>query len=197
MENEEWRDVPGYEGYYQVSNLGRVKRIKPYWTRKCGVLKGGKDRKQYTQVTLSKNGKHTLAKVHRLVAQAFIPNPENKPMIDHIDGNRGNNSVKNLRWCTMKENANNPITVDRYRKRLTENPLTPWLGKFGVQNSSAKPIYCIELQKVFFGAQEANRLIGIHYSCISSVIHGKRKTAGGYHWRYATEEEIISTVRAK
>lgn len=100
---EIWKEIEGYEGLYQVSNLGRVKRddyIKP-------LLDGSG---KYYQVSLWKNGKEKKALIHRLVAKAFLPNPENKPCVDHIDTITTNNNVSNLRWCTHKENMNNPLT---------------------------------------------------------------------------------------
>lgn len=115
---EEWRDIVGYEGIYQVSNIGRVKSLervrchgKKYKEKiKCGHLING-----YVVVMLFKNGKHKHCKVHRLVAEAFIPNPKNKPCIDHIDTNRANNKVGNLRWVTYRENYYNPLSLKAQR----------------------------------------------------------------------------------
>ena len=106
---EEWRDIKGYEGLYQVSNLGRVKSLGNNKTRKEKILKP-ETINGYLRVCLFKErkGKHIL--VHRLVADAFIPNMDNKPYIDHIDGNPNNNIINNLRWCTHNENMNNLIT---------------------------------------------------------------------------------------
>ena len=99
--NEEWREVVGYEEEYEVSNCGRVRRIK---TSK--ILDKHFDKNGYELVNFKINGKHGLGKVHRLVAEAFIPNPQKKPCVDHINGIRNDNRAENLRWCTQKENLN-------------------------------------------------------------------------------------------
>ena len=101
---EIWKDVPGYIGLYKVSNYGRVKSVK-----KQLVLKTCGSGNRYKTVALC-NGMRKTFRLHRLVAAAFIPNPDNKPCIDHIDGDRANNHADNLRWVTYLENNNNPIT---------------------------------------------------------------------------------------
>lgn len=103
---EEWRPVKDYIDYF-VSNWGRIKSLK---SGKERILKPGIN-KGHLQVELRKDGEGHNKQVHRLVAEAFIPNPENKPYVDHIDGNPLNNNVSNLRWATPKENSNNPVTL--------------------------------------------------------------------------------------
>lgn len=122
---EEWKDIEGYEGLYQVSNEGRVKSLDRYvdnfWGTKQFVrgriLKETTDKDGYLMVYLCKDGKPKGRKVHRLVAEAFIPNTENKPQIDHINTVRDDNRVENLRWVSCKENSNNPLS----RKRMSES----------------------------------------------------------------------------
>lgn len=101
---EIWKDVPGYIGLYKVSNHGRVKSVK-----KQLVLKICGSGNRYKTVALC-NGMRKTFRLHRLVAAAFIPNPDNKPCVDHIDGDQTNNHADNLRWVTYLENNNNPIT---------------------------------------------------------------------------------------
>lgn len=111
---EIWKDIAGYEGLYQVSNLGRVKSFERRWRtgknnnikrkHKEMIISKSKQIKSYHVVTLYKNNIQTQKGVHRLVAKAFIPNPENKPQVNHKDGNKLNNHINNLEWVTIKEN---------------------------------------------------------------------------------------------
>lgn len=103
---EIWKEIDGYDGRYAVSTWGRVKSIR-------GILQPYKNHKGYLKVGLMKNGKSEKHRVHRLVAKAFIPNPHNLPEVNHIDGNKQNNSISNLEWVTGKENM-------EHSKLLTE-----------------------------------------------------------------------------
>ena len=111
-----WKPILGYEGLYEINNVGEVKTIKTNIIRKQMISKRG-----YFCVTLCKNGKHQNKNIHRLIMEAFVPNPENKPCVDHIDGNRLNNSLENLRWCTSNENNNNPNTKGKGWKTKKED----------------------------------------------------------------------------
>lgn len=177
---EIWKDVPGYVGLYQISNYGRVKSV--FRNEICGNMNRKRNekilkpslRKRYYFVSLSKNGIKYNAVIHRLVAAAFIPNPENKPCIDHIDGDRANNHADNLRWVTVKENQNNPITKSK------------WIGR------KAKPHHekAIEQIKngivvnVFVSIQEAARKGNFSATAICKVCKGKGNLHKGYKWRY-------------
>ena len=114
MSEEVWKDIEGYEGRYQVSNLGRVKRVTT-----GRILKSCKNRGGYLYVNLCKQGVVSNKRIHRLVAQAFIPNPENKSDINHIDEDKTNNTVTNLEWTTRKENLNHGTHNDRVSKTLS------------------------------------------------------------------------------
>ncbi|MBF0651312.1 HNH endonuclease [Dysgonomonas sp. GY75] len=121
---EVWRDIVGYEGLYQVSNTGKVKSLFRYKK----VLKGRISTWGYIQVGLCVKGVKKHHSVHRLVAIAFIENIENLPCIDHIDGDKLNNGVDNLRWCTHKANMNNPITIQR--NKLAQRLIIDFIDKY-------------------------------------------------------------------
>lgn len=180
---EEWRDIPGYEGLYQVSNFGRVKKLDTYLADKNGrrchrkgcVLKPNiwkqKTRLSTNRVAvdLYKNGKRKTFRIHRLVALAFIPNPENKPDINHRDGNGENNRTDNLEWVTKNENM--------WHARYT----------LGFQNGfKNKAVRCIETGEIFPSTAEAARIKGVDQSSISRAANKKRlKRTAGYHWEFA------------
>ena len=98
---EIWKDIKGYEGMYQASNLGQIKSLK---LKKEKILKQCKNEHGYLVVNLCKNGKWKTCRVHRLIADTFIPNPENKPCVNHINGQKDDNNIKNLEFCTYSEN---------------------------------------------------------------------------------------------
>lgn len=178
--DKEWRDIKGYEGLYQVSDKGNVRHLSNYDSAGCFrdeyTLKPILSNHGYYEVSLYKNGKAKQYRVHRLVAEAFIPNPENYPMINHKDEVRTNNNVENLEWCDVSYNNN-------YGSRLSK--VTKKLGF---------PIVSINLktgEKHFYPsiniAANSTNSSARH---ISSVIKGERKTHHGMSWRYATEQEV-------
>lgn len=140
---EIWRDIiidgEDYSGLYQVSNLGRVKSLDRIVTRSDGIkcryegkiLTPNKDKDSYLLVRIRNENKQTLKRVNRLVATAFLPNPDNLPQVAHIDGNRQNNIVTNLRWSTIKDNVNDPLTLKRMSDAMS-----------GKNNPRAKPVIC-------------------------------------------------------
>lgn len=172
---EEWKDIKNYPDY-MVSNQGRVKSLNFKRTGKEQVLRCCKGKDGYLAVKLYKNGKLKNFKVHRLVSEAFIPNTNNKPFIDHINTDKTDNRVENLRWVTSKENSNNPLTKGKQ------------VGKIGKLSPNHKPILQFTLDGEFIkkwdGAREIEREIGYYNNNISMCCSGKRKTAYGYIWRY-------------
>lgn len=170
---EKWKDIVGYEGIYQVSNLGRVKSLSNNFSRKEKILKNHKNSGGYLRVVLSKNRKVKRYYIHRLVSEYFIDNPNNLPQTDHINTDRTDNRVENLRWVTHKENMNNPLTIDKINK---------------MNKRSSKPIIQFSKDGEFIrkwdSAMDAQRELGIKQGGIRECCKGKRKTAGGYIWRY-------------
>ena len=194
---EVWRDVVGYEGLYEVSNLGRVRSldkeiiITGVQKRPVKGIKKGKiftpsqNPQGYYYTTLHKNKKTKTVRVHRLVAQAFIPNPENKPYIDHINTIKTDNRVQNLRWATQKENCNNKLT----RKHISEAKIGKKYSEERKMNMREKSpfkirVMCVETGIIYKSAMEAGRQTGISQGNISSACRGERGKAGGYHWEY-------------
>ncbi len=191
---EIWKDIEGYEGLYQVSNLGRVKSLERYQQNHSKLQKVEEKIKiihiksnGYQFVQLYKNNIMKNLHIHRLVAQAFIPNPDNKPQINHIDGNKLNNNVTNLEWCTNSENGKHAykLGLNRYTKRRQDATIE------ANKKYKSKPIDQLDLQgnyiRTWLNAHEASRQLGIDRSTISQCCRGSRrnKTAGGYKWRFA------------
>lgn len=125
--------------------------------------------------------KNTTKSVHRIVAETFILNPENKPCIDHIDTDPTNNCVENLRWCTIKENHQNPLTKIHYR-----------------DSKGGKPIYCFETDKIYESANEVERQLNVNVGNVSRCCRGKISQTGGYHFCYYDElPDIIPLFQSK
>ena len=185
---EVWKDVVGYEGMYQVSNIGRVKGLSRIdglgRETKSKILKGFISADGYAMVSLCKNGKKKHFQVHRLVAIAFIPNTENKPEIDHINTIPLDNRICNLRWVTRSENQNNPLTLKHKSEAVKGRPLPmEKIMKMRRETKDNKPVMCIETGVIYNSMREAERQTGINNASISSVCKGKCKKAGGYRWK--------------
>ena len=190
MEEEVWKDIDEYEGYYQVSTMGRIRSLDRTiesgqgWTvnRKGKILKthlSGAYR-NYPAIRLMKNGVKINHRVHRLVAAAFIPNPENKPEVNHIDGNTENNHVTNLEWCTAKENINHAFENGLYPERKGRDcPNTKW-------------IYHVYLEGVcvadLCGTEEIKRF-GLQSSKVLSCCKGERTQHKGYTFKRTRYEK--------
>lgn len=161
--HEEWKPVPGFECLYEVSNLGRVKSLKKNGHGEI-LLKQYVDRYGYLKVYLYKDNKPHYLTVHRIVAKAFIPNDENKNTVDHIDCNRANNRVDNLRWATMKENLH-------------------YSHKMGRQTITATPIIATDPDgnvSRFNSQREAAKVSGVKQYAISRALHGEKPDLKGW-----------------
>ena len=180
--DEIWKPVVGYEGLYEVSNLGRVKSLPKRGYKSGGILKQ-RCKDDYMDVRVSKNNKkHTLS-VHRAVAEAFIPNPDNKLVVNHIDGNKSNNCVNNLEWNTYSENSKHAICTGLVDKEFLVNHMNEIRMK-----SIAKTSKKIKRDdgKTYNSIADAARDVGVNPSVISRVLSGCRgkKTAAGHTWEY-------------
>ena len=197
MNKEIWKPIEGYAEYL-ISNLGRVKSIERTHTtnnrwgkidRVVGerILKTSKTSGGYLKVSLRKNGISNTFLVHRLVAEAFIPNPDNLPCINHKDENPSNPIYTNLEWCTYKYNSNYGTSKKRISEKHKGKKLSPEHIR---KMADSKSISIIQYDKnmnviaIWTSGKEAEKLTGIDASNISQVCKGKRKTAGGFVWKY-------------
>jgi hypothetical protein len=177
MNNEIWKDVPGYEGLYQVSNLGRVASSERIvyklmyggevhgYKRKGRIMKIDDTPGGYLQVQVSIGDKRKRYKIHRLVAMAFTPNPDNKPHINHIDCNPSNNCVDNLEWCTPSENIRHAVNLGRMKqnypvRRGSENAIAK-LNEAQVAIIKKSPLSNAELGRIYGVTKTAIRFIRI------------------------------------
>lgn len=167
---ELWKDIDGWTGKYQISNLGRVKTLNYKRTKKEKIMTGITDIRGYKSISFREGGagskqKHFL--IHRLVAKKFVPNPDNKPFVNHIDGDRSNNAAKNLEWVTRSENEMHKIYI---------------LGKSSGTCIPPQKVLCVETGEKFISQSSAARAKGVTQSSISYAVCSGRKSAG-YHWR--------------
>lgn len=186
-EIEEWKDVPGYLGYYQISNLGRVKSLnrtivyspsKFYPNGRVRVLKEkiltpSVDKKGYEFAQLFINGNYRSKKIHRLVAEVFIPNPNNLEQVNHKDENKKNNKVSNLEWCTLIYNIN--YGTGKYRKTL--NKRIP-VVQYDLDGN---------LIREYESATAATKVLNIKQGCSRGILEtcrGKHKYMFGYIWKF-------------
>lgn len=160
---EVWKDIKGYEGLYQISNLGRVKSTKRHEET---IMSPPRDKVGYTRVSLLKDGYRKTYLVHRLVAEMFIPNPDNKKEVDHIDTDPTNNVVTNLRWVSPSENQFNELTYKRKCRPIIQFDINGYL-----------------IRK-WDSLTAVQKELGITKGNISSCLRGASKTSGGYMWKY-------------
>ena len=185
MENEIWKDVKGYEGLYQVSNLGRIKsskrkvhagRNRTRWQYERIMSNYRTNGNGYKIVGLNKEGKSKNKYIHRLVAETFLENPNNYKYINHKDENKANNCVSNLEFCTAQYNC----TYNNLHKRN---------GLKNRNNKYSKKIYQLDdennIINKFPSISEASRQLNVSYQAISDCLRGIQKHSAGYKWEYA------------
>ena len=199
---EEWRDIKGYEGLYQVSNMGRVKSLKrTVW---CGlnggcyraipekIRKGVDNGQGYLQVQLSKDGKVKQCRINRLVAQAFLPNPDNLPIINHKDENKYNNHMDNLEWCSHSYNNTYNDRAKKAGKKVAEKLRGRKQTEEHIMKKS-KPVFSVDKDSGLImwweSAREAGRVLGINQSNIIKCCKGKYHSTGNHIWFYADDNE--------
>lgn len=185
-EQEIWKDVIGHEGFYQVSSVGNIKALERLVKNKSGgfhlkksmPMKLSDDKDGYKIIIFNNNGITKRTSVHRVMAFAFIPNPENKTSVNHINGIKWDNRLSNLEWCTISENG-----IHAHRVLKIKHPAK---GKFGSDNPSARGIIqyskdMVELNR-FGSRRDAQEATGVNKSTINECLNGRLKTAGGFVW---------------
>lgn len=187
MENEIWKDIPDYDGKYQISNYGRVKRLKRnVFVRVLGktveistpkILKLNLVKSGYLYITITANNTKRTLKIHRLVAEVFIPNPNDLPEVNHIDGNKENNCVDNLEWCTHKENIQHALKNNLLNDRSGNNNAN--CKKINQYDSDGNFI------KLWNSIYEITKETGFERHGITRCCTSKSKTYKGYIWKYA------------
>ena len=184
IDKEIWKDIPNYEGHYQASNLGRIRSIK----KETKILKEINRNDGYKYVNLSKNGKSKPIKVHKIIAKTFLSNPQNFPVINHKDGNKINNSIDNLEFCTQSHNLK-----EAYKLGLKKpNKINIRKRKKVLQKDKSGKII-----KIWDSIKEASIKLNIKDSNISQVCKNKRNYAGNYIWEYAYESLEAKTNALK
>lgn len=187
MNNEEiWKDVLGFEGRYQVSNLGNVRSL----LNKKGplyLIHKSKTTNGYIAVRLYKDGKLYTKTVAKLMATVFIPNPDNLPQVNHINEIKTDNRIENLEWCTAKYNTNYGDRNNKISKKVRKT----------LTNMRSRPVRCIETGQVFASMRGAARYIGDWEGTISNICNHRHgfHTAGGYHWEYADDMEEKDVIK--
>lgn len=190
-----WKKIKDFENY-EVSTDGEVRSLNYARSGKCRIMKPQPNGNGYLGVGLSKNNKSHTKTIHRLVAEAFIPNPDNLRDVDHINGDRTDNRVENLRWCSHKDNQG----YDLCRQRMSEAHTGKKLSEQHRDNISKankgkpKPHFEVKIDqytlddvfvRTWKSTMEIERVLGFKHNNISSACNGKLKTAYGSKWRYS------------
>lgn len=175
--DEIWKAIPGYEGYYEASNLGRIRSVARRYVNSRGaerrvverILSPCTTRNGYCLVTLFREKRRCYQLVHRLVATTFVPNPDGRSEVNHKNGDKADNCVNNLEWCTTSENLKH-----RYQK----------LGCRPCDGGMSKPVRCIETGEVFSSGRAAARSVGCAQSHVSASVNNPRRGWRGLHFEF-------------
>jgi hypothetical protein len=180
---EEWKPIVGYPRYYTVSNFGRIKSV--FYGYEKMIAQGLVHGYLYANI-MPIEGKQKAVRVHRLVAKSFLQDDSLRKEVNHINGIKIDNRAENLEWCTRSEN-----TLHSYHILGQESPAK---GKFGKDSGSSKPVLQTDLRdnviNEFDSVVDVQHKLGYHNTCISRALHGRRKTAFGYKWKFKTETEV-------
>lgn len=175
---EIWRAIPGYEGLYEASTEGRIRSVARTATGRWGtcrrrstILKPTPTGKGYLQVRFSVDGEKSQPLVHRLVAAAFLPNPRRLPQINHKDGDKANNRIDNLEWCTASENA-------LHRGRVLHKAV----------GRAKRPVVCTDTGVVYASSHDAAKALGLRQGNIFQVCQGRYNRVNGLHFEFAGGE---------
>ena len=204
--NEVWRPIKGYEGMYEVSNLGNVRSLdryvmlgnhgNQYCLLKGKPMKPHPNSRGYVKTELWKNGQGKLHLVHRLVAEAFISNPNNLPCIDHINTIKTDNRVENLRWCTNKENMNNPLTREKLREKITPEIIEKTKATRAANIAKRPYDYIMGIGRNgeslhFRSVKEAAEYLGIRCSTLYSIMNGLSPVRDDFKIWFKGKEHLL------
>ena len=190
-EKEIWKDIEGYEGMYQVSNMGNVKSLNYNHTGKEKILKVKKDRSGYLRVHFYKGAENKWYLVHRLVATAFLENPEGYKEINHINEIKSDNRAENLEFCSRLYNLTYNGRAEKIGEKLKGRKFSEEHKK-KIAEKKNKPVFSVDKESGLImwwkSAKEAERCTGIAKQSICNCLKGRQKSAGGFYWYYADTE---------
>lgn len=198
LKGEEWKEIPKMEGFYMASSFGRIVSLGRYVKSKNGSLRYKRPKLQeltknnngYLEVRISINAKRKTKSVHRLIAMTFIQNPNNHPTIDHIDRNRTNNHVTNLRWCTLSENMKNPLTIKHISVLSSKI-------KHQSQYTKVVRISMIDNTIKHYQSLSSTKDDGFTPHSVYLACSGRIKTHKGHKWMYLSDYEKLVNQNVK